>query len=247
MKSLGIIGYGSFGSLLHRLVQQHAAHLGIKVFSTERDPDGVLFFSEEDVAGCDGVVLAVPISQYRSVLTSLVTKMRPDTVIVDIATVKKHTVDLLRTVASDRRFICLHPMFGPESIRKRGGQLDGLRLVVSDHTLDASSYGAFASVIQGLGIRLIEMDADRHDLEVAETLFLTHYVGQVVARGGFTRTDIDTVSFGSLMDAVDSVRLDSELFAEVFCYNPYCREVIERFESSGSYVRLQILNLLDGE
>ena len=69
------------------------------------------------------------------------------------------------------------------------------------------------------------------------------YIGQVVARGGFERTDIDTVSFGFLMDAVDSVRHDGQLFEEVCRYNPYCHEVIERFDRSDRRVRDEMLSL----
>jgi hypothetical protein len=67
---------------------------------------------------------------------------------------------------------------------------------------------------------------------LAETLFLTHYVAQMVAAGGFVRTDIDTLSFGYLMDAVESVKGDTELFRDVFAFNPYCRETIARLEKA---------------
>ena len=74
-------------------------------------------------------------------------------------------------------------------------------------------------------------------------MFLTHYIGQIVARGGFKRSNIDTISFGSLMDAVDSVRHDTRLFEDVSRYNPYCREVIERFEANYRKVRAPMLGL----
>ena len=73
------------------------------------------------------------------------------------------------------------------------------------------------------------MSPEEHDKHLAETLFLTHLVGQIIARGEFGRTEIDTVSFGYLMDAVESVKHDTELFQDVFRYNPYCRQVLERF------------------
>ena len=45
-------------------------------------------------------------------------------------------------------------------------------------------------------------------------------------------TDIDTLSFGFLMDAVESVKSDTELFRDVFAFNPYCEEIIARFEKA---------------
>jgi prephenate dehydrogenase len=72
------------------------------------------------------------------------------------------------------------------------------------------------------------MTPDAHDHMLAETLFLTHYVAQAVARGGFVRTDIDTLSFGYLMDAVESVQNDTDLFRDVFAFNPHCEAIIAR-------------------
>ena len=86
-----------------------------------------------------------------------------------------------------------------------------------------------------------------HDRDLAETLFLTHYVGQVVAHGNFERTDIDSVSFGYLMDSVDSVRRDTKLFEDVFRFNPYCRKVVERFDTSERHVRERLLGYLNSD
>jgi hypothetical protein len=38
------------------------------------------------------------------------------------------------------------------------------------------------------------------------------------------------------MDAVESVRSDTELFRDVFAFNPYCEEIIARFEKAESEV-----------
>ena len=61
---------------------------------------------------------------------------------------------------------------------------------------------------------------------------MTHFVGQVVSRADFARTGIDTVSFGYLMDAVESVKQDTALFQDVYRFNPYCEEVLKRFEAA---------------
>jgi prephenate dehydrogenase len=80
------------------------------------------------------------------------------------------------------------------------------------------------------------MSAVKHDTHLAETLFLTHFIGQVITDAKFDRTVIDTVSFGFLMDAVESVRHDTELFHDVFRYVPACRKILMRFSSSSEKV-----------
>jgi prephenate dehydrogenase len=88
------------------------------------------------------------------------------------------------------------------------------------------------SWLQSLGLLTIIMLSDKHDEHLAETLFLTHYVGQIVAEAGFDRTTIDTVSFGFLMDAVESVKNDRQLFLDVWRYNPYCKAMITKFHQA---------------
>lgn len=239
--SFGIVGYGQFGQFIHRLLGQYAPDNPVAVFPGVAGHPDLPPTTLADVAGCDAVFLAVPISAYEEVLTALIPHLSPETVVIDVATVKVHTARLFQRLNLPCRYLSTHPMFGPESFRKMHGALDGFRIVVTEHNLPVPDYTAIAQVIEGLGIRIIETSADDHDRDLAETLFLTHYVGQVIANAGFLRTRIDTVSFGFLMDAVDSVRNDGALFDQVVRYNPYCANVIERFDRSDREIRRKML------
>ena len=241
--SLGLIGYGHFGAFLHVLAQRYLPEAALKIHSARRKPDGILFFPLEEVAACDAVVLAVPISAYPETLARIGPHLGANSVVVDVATVKKYTMDLLQAVQPARPFLAMHPMFGPESYAKRGSDVTGFRIVITGHSLTPNSYSTLVDALAAAGFSVVEKTAEAHDKDLAETLFLTHYIGQVVAHGGFERTDIDTVSFGSLMDAVESVRHDRQLFEEVCRFNPYCRQVIERFDASDRQVRNAMLDL----
>ena len=244
MFTIGIIGYGAFGAFLHRLAKRFIPEVEIKVYSSSREPDAQTFFSLDDVAKCDAVILTVPISAYERYLELLSGKLRNDSLIVDVATVKVHTVNLIRRILPGQPHLCTHPMFGPESYEKREGDVSGFRVVVAESDLPAELMEILFKRLREIGFSVIEKSADDHDREMSETLFLTHYVGQVIARGGFERSDIDTVSFGYLMDAVDSVRHDIELFQDVSKYNPYCQQVVERFDYSERDVRWMFLKAL---
>lgn len=241
--SLGLIGYGHFGKFLHVLAQRFLPDVPLKIYSARREPDGVLFFPLDEVAACDAVVLTVPISAYADTLDRISPYLRAGSVIVDVATVKKHTMNLLQAAKPASPFISTHPMFGPESYAKCDGDVIGMRIVITGHNLAPDVYKVVLDKLNDVGFKVIEKTADEHDKDLAETLFLTHYIGQIVASGGFERTDIDTTSFGFLMDAVDSVRHDGQLFEEVFRFNPYCRQVIERFDASDRKVRDAMLCL----
>ena len=231
-RSLGIIGHGDFGRFLETLAHRLAPGLTVRVFARRRAPDGERFFTLEEACRSDIVIIAVSIRAFEETLLKVLPLIAPDTILVDVNTVKAHPAVLLRTHAAGVRYITTHPMFGPYSFEKQGGDLAGLRIVLSDHTLDADARQAVEQWLKGLGLSVLSMTPEAHDRMLAETLFLTHYVSQIVARGGFVRTDIDTLSFGYLMDAIESVRHDTELFRDVFEYNPWCREIIGRFEAA---------------
>jgi prephenate dehydrogenase len=228
--TIGIIGYGSFGQFVHELVRHYYPDTEVHVFSRGQTEDA-LYRPLRDVCRSDVLFLCVPIGAYEEVLTEAVPLLGESTLVVDVATVKEHTVDLLKQ-HENIRYIALHPMFGPYSYIKKGKSLEGLRLVLTEHTLKDDALIQFRDTVNKLGLVLLEMTPTEHDKMLAETLFLTHYIGQVVTRGGFKRTDIDTLSFGFLMDAVESVQNDKQLFQDVYRYNKYCKEVLERFEQA---------------
>ena len=240
LKSIGIIGYGAFGSFLHELIGRLAPQIDVRVFSTRHKLDGKTFFSRENVCTADAVVLAVPIRAFEETLRQILPFVPEHSVIVDVATVKMHTTNLLRSLAENRSYLATHPMFGPRSFSKREGNAKGLRIVVTDHTLPEEDFAVLRSFLTSCGFDVIETTSEKHDLHIAETLFLTHFLGQAVTRSGFTRTEIDSVSFGLLMDAVESVKNDTKLFRDVFRFNPYCQKTLERLLAAGREVRADL-------
>jgi len=220
MQTIGIVGYGTFGAFLHVLITRFAPGAQVKVFSSRSAPDGANFFTLEQVAQCDAVILSVPILAFEETLARLLPLVRADTVIIDVATVKMHTVEVLKRLAPKQSYIATHPMFGPESYQKKSEQVEGFRVVIAESSLPEGQKEKLTAFLRQCGFTVVEMSAGNHDKHLAETLFLTHFVGQVVSRADFVRTKIDTVSFEYLMDAAESVRHDTALFQDVYLFNP---------------------------
>lgn len=241
MHSIGIIGYGHFGAFLAELAKKYVPEAQVHIHSARFTPNGTTFFSLEETCSSDVVIIASAIHTFEETLRKVVPLLSETSVLLEVSTVKMHPVGLLAPLRGTVRFVATHPMFGPQSFEKRGGSLQGMRIVIAEHTLTEEELAAMRAFLEKLGLIVVLMSAEEHDKKLAATLFLTHYVGQVIARAGFERTDIDTISFGFLMDAVESVKNDTKLFADVYRFNPFCKEVIERFEKGEEEVAQKLL------
>src|SRR3989338_9787204 len=151
LKTVGIVGYGAFGALVHTLIKRFAPGIAVRVYSQGKDPDGKTFFPLAEVAKSDVIVLAVPIRAFQATLSNVLPLARKDTVIVDVATVKVHTTGLLKKLAKGRRYIATHPVWGPESYAKRGGDVRGFRIVVTTHTLPQEEYKLLCGTLKMCG------------------------------------------------------------------------------------------------
>ena len=244
-ETIGILGYGHFGRFLHRMAERFLPDAAVRVHTRNRKPGEGVFTSLAAAVASDYLLLAVPIGAYGQTLTRIKPLLPATAVVIDVATVKLHTGNAIRRILPGQPYVCTHPMFGQESYDKLGGDVTGLRMVATESNLPAKMLSVFWERMRSHGFDVVETTADQHDRDLAETLFLTHYVARVIAKGGFERTEIDTVSFGFLMDAVDAVRRDARLFADVWHHNPYCREVVRRFDVSERAVKNEYLELGD--
>jgi prephenate dehydrogenase len=172
--------------------------------------------------------LAVPIRYFEQVVIECKEYFWPTTLVVDVCTIKVFSVTCLEKHLPNQPYICTHPMFGPYSYKKQW-TLKDLRVVVCKHTMRQEHYQQFLSLTRLLQLTIVECSADEHDQMLARSLFLTHYVTQIVVQAELENTQIDTVSFWNLMDVVESVRNDTQLFHDVRNYNSYCKQLVEQF------------------
>lgn len=226
MLSIWILWRWSFGQFINTLVDQYAPNTIRKV----SDPYNSSPYdaSLEEVCQCDIIFLAVPMRVFEETVQQCASLFSPQTIVVDVCTVKVHPLQCLQKYIPDQPYISTHPMFGPYSYAKQW-TLKDLRLVLCDHTLDTEQYEKIISLTRLLQLTVVECSADQHDQMLAKSLFLTHYVSQIVVEASLENTQIDTVSFGNLMDVVASVSNDTALFHDVWEYNPYCKELVEQF------------------
>jgi len=235
IKTIGILGYGSFGSFIELVVKRKFPDLEIKIYS--RTQKGQIFFDFDEVINSDIVFITVPISKIPETIKKISKKIKnKKTIFIDVATVKEMPEKEFKKY-DNLRYVNTHPMFGPYSYKKIGNKLDNLKIVLTGHNLLKKEYEKMKEILQKLKLNIIEKTAEQHDKKLAETLFLTHFIAQTIVEAGYERTDIDTLSFGFLMDAVESVKNDKKLFLDVYKYNRFCKVVDEKIWKSAEKVK----------
>ena len=224
MISVGIIGYGSFGSFLTRKL---SGHVQLKVVDPSQDIPVKIKGSLEQVCKCDYVVLAVPISSYDSILTEIKSFLRADSVIVDISSVKMTPNLKLEELLPGCRKVVMHPLFGPQSAEE---SLSGHVVVMCPEVSDVGAYRAVKSITQNLGLKVIEKSAVEHDKEMALAQGLTFYLARALLRCGVHNIELQTPSFKKLLDLAELESHHSEdLFKTIQVGNPFTAEVRQKF------------------
>lgn len=219
-QSLGLIGFGAFG----RLAACHLSpHFALHVF----DPafDGSVGLA--DTAGCQVVLIAVPVAGMAETLKAIAPHVRPGALVLDVGSVKVEPARLMRELLPPYiDIVATHPLFGPQSARNG---VRGLKIALCP--VRGRGHRRVAAFLEvALGLKVVRTTPDAHDRDAALSQGLTHLIAKVLVRMEPLPGQITTRSFDLLYEAVEMVRHDPpELFDAIERLNPYALEVRRRF------------------
>jgi prephenate dehydrogenase len=227
MKEVGIIGYGRFGRL--------AAHHLKKAFKVSvadsrrhlRTERGVRQVAVDVAAGCDAVILAVPINSLPKLLHRIRRHLRPEALVCDVCSVKERPVKfMLDLLPKEVSILGTHPLFGPDTA---GENLRGRTIVLSPVRIAA---GLLKSVRNGLsrqGLEVRIMTPKDHDRLMAETLFLSQFVGRGLHRLHLSEETAVTQGYSLLRAVASASNNDTlELFRDMYAYNRFASPLPSR-------------------
>ncbi|XP_020107198.1 arogenate dehydrogenase 2, chloroplastic-like [Ananas comosus] len=213
---------------------------------------GAAFFRDpHDLCEChpDVVLLATSILSAERVLRSLpLQRLRRSTLFVDVLSVKEFPKNLfLQLLPPHFDILCTHPMFGPESAKDGWAGLpfvyDKVRLADADDRLDRCAN--FLDIFSREGCRMVEMPCGEHDEIAAESQFLTHTVGRVVAKLDLKPTPINTKGYEMLLKLVENTCSDSfDLYNGLFMYNKNSTELLERLDVAFDSLKKELFGRL---
>eukprot|EP01018_Ginkgo_biloba_P006759 Gb_28492 [translate_table: standard] len=251
---VGIVGFGNFGQFLAKTIVKQ----GHTVLAHSRTDHaavahkmGVAFFKDADDF-CEEhpevILLCSSIISTESVLKSFPTqRLKRNTLFADVLSVKEFPRNLfLQVLPQEFDVLCTHPMFGPESGKAGWG---GLPFVYEKVRIGKGSRAQrcnqFLNIFAKEGCRMVEMSCAEHDRHAAESQFITHTVGRMLARLNLESTPINTKGYETLLRLVDNTVGDSfDLYYGLFMYNINSTEQLERLEMAFDALKKQLVGRL---
>jgi len=222
MKTFGIIGFGNFG----RFVAGHLKlHFDVCVFDAgdikaEARKIGVKTATLEQAAGCDVVLLCVPVQNLEDALAKIKTHVKVRALVVDVCSVKQKPAGLMEKILPKTvQIIGTHPLFGPQS-GKNG--IEGMQIVVCPVRADKEMLEkAEAFLHEKLSLDVIEMTPEEHDNWMAKTQAVAHYVGRAAKELDLPKAPFKLATYDALLALRDLVQDDSDaLFKTIQNENP---------------------------
>ena len=229
IQSVGIIGLGNFGQFVAGLLPESVHVFGYDIAPPQLPEQAthIHISTLAEVAGADVLVLAIPLQTYGVVLPKVGRHIRPETLVVDVCSVKVRPAQLLRKHLQDHpNMLITHPLFGPQSAAR--DKTKGRELIVTE------SRGSKADTVldyckDALGLTIRHTTADEHDRAMAQVHALTFFVAHGLAQAKVGEdVPFATPSFQSLLNLVALDKSHTKaLFDTIQRGNPYAREARE--------------------
>lgn len=236
MKSVGIIGAGSFGVFMAEKLEPFVE---VKMFSSSGKA-GKWAASLEEVGKCDCVIPSIPMEAYEATLSKLKPHLSPKTVIIDVCSVKEEPVEIIQRMLPGQPLVATHPLFGPQSA---GESLAGHIMVVCPEVSDKQCLDEIERFSAGVGLKVTKMSVTEHDEEMAVVQGLTFFIAHTLKEMGLHHQKLETPSFRRLLHLAElEANHSEELFRTIQTANQRTKAIRQRFINEATRINHQLNN-----
>lgn len=144
----------------------------------------------EAITGSDLIVLATPVGGIIDLIERIGPIVPPNALITDVGSTKKEIIERARSVFGDQapqRFLAGHPMAGKEHRGLENAEsklfLNAVWLLVpqANQSTERGAIKDYCELLEKIGVRLLKMDADRHDQMCAWVSHLPQMISTALA------------------------------------------------------------------
>jgi prephenate dehydrogenase len=246
---VAIIGLGGIGASVGLAIQHEALSWGVVGYDVAPDAltgalqMGAIDHPAESVAACadaDLVVIATPPLAMPEVFQQLAPRLRPETTLTDVASVKSPVLRWAEAyLPYPSRFVGGHPIAGTERHGVRAARADLFHgapwALTPTAQTDPDALQRVEAFVQTLRAAPLTIDAAQHDREFALLSFVPHAVAFSLA--ALHRENPTTVPpGGSWRSATRVAQSDPTLWAQLMAFNreptrEWLEQLIQRLQT----------------
>ena len=247
---VALIGVGLIGSSLARVLRRDSPDTAIvacarraETLATVRRL-GIADETTDDpaaaVAGADLVVIATPLSAYGEIGRRMAPALREGAIVTDVGSVKGAAIAALQPELPSRvHFVPAHPVAGTEHSGPEAGFAelfeDRWCILTPPPATAPEAVAKITSLWEGAGMRVVTMEAERHDKVLAVTSHLPHLiaytiVGTATELGQDLQSEVVAFSAGGFRDFTRIAASDPVMWRDIFLENREAvLELLQRF------------------
>lgn len=192
-KRIAIIGVGLIGGSL--AIQLHEKKLSSRLIGVDSNPEHAkqaielelvdeMMELNEAVQHSDVIILAIPVDKMVELLPSILDKIDKQ-IVLDLGSTKSQLVEAVKDHPKRGRYVATHPMWGTEysgpGAAVRGAFENKAVIICNEEESDKDAIGWVRHMYNKIGMHILEMNADAHDLHAAYVSHISHITSFALA------------------------------------------------------------------
>ncbi len=234
-KKIAIVGTGLIGgSMALRLHEKKLSSHLIGVDNDRKHSEKALAMElvdevlplDEAIRQSEVIILAIPVNAIERELSCILDRV-DDQIIIDLGSTKRRLIEAVKNHRKRGRYVAAHPMWGTEN---KGPEAAGRDAFISKAAVicdpDASDADAVAwtrHMFEKIGMRILEMEAEAHDLHAAYVSHISHVTSFALANTVLEKEKEDNAIFSMASGGFEStVRLAKSnplMWLPIFMHN----------------------------
>jgi prephenate dehydrogenase len=197
--------------------QQKALELGL----VDKIADLDLAINEAEL-----IILAVPVDKAGQLLPKILNKVKSQ-VVMDVASTKYALTQLAENTEASGRYVATHPMWGTEfsgpTAAVKGAFADKAVVICNKENSDVDALELVEKIYKALGMHIIYMNAEAHDLHAAYVSHISHITSFALANTVLEKEREDDAIFelasGGFESTVRLAKSNADMWVPIFMEN----------------------------
>ncbi len=139
---------------------------------------------DDAIKNADVIILSVPVDACIKIINRILDKVNKQ-VVLDTGSTKRNVLSAVEGHANRNRFVATHPMWGTEysgpEAAEKGAFINKAVIICDKEKSDADAVDIVEGIYKALGMHLIYMDAEAHDLHTAYISHISHITSFALA------------------------------------------------------------------